>query len=477
MTSKIKRAAAAILALSMALSVAACGDSEGSEADSSSMPPKELEESQQEIVQRLADSITEPRELESNEIDWFSFYDINPTASADKEIGVDLALFQTKYNGKINYVQTTWASKFDDLASLLLSNEAPDFIGADDMDVFPRGALRDMIQPIDDYIDFEDPLWADMKTAMDEFMYEDSHYVGVVRVDPCYVTIYNRTIIEAEGLDDPADLYANGEWNWDTFADMCVEFTDAENDKYALDGWYYDTALTASSGLPLISMENGVITNNISSPELAKAQNMLYDLQLNGVCYPKNEHNWEMRDNTVGAGIGTGLTLFYIVGLWSIEDAPSATEVFGDISAGDVMFVPVPCAADSEAQYAPARVHGFCIVEGASNPEGVAAFLDCARYAEIDESVKNIGIEQLQNDYGWTDEMIEMRNEVYDLIEANPVFEFNAGVSPDISNTTDTILKSCMNPADATTWSEVVASYEQSLDYMINQAQESLSGE
>lgn len=99
--------------------------------------PKKLEESQQEIVQRLADSITDERQLESTEIDWFSFYDINPTASADKEIGVDLALFQTKYNGKINYIQTTWQTKFDDLASLIMSNNSPDFIGADDMDVFP----------------------------------------------------------------------------------------------------------------------------------------------------------------------------------------------------------------------------------------------------------------------------------------------------------------------------------------------------
>lgn len=135
MTNTIKHTAAAVLALTMALSFAACGNK--SDGNSSSMPEKKLEESQQEIVQRLADSITDERQLESTEIDWFSFYDINPTASADKEIGVDLALFQTKYNGKINYIQTIWQTKFDDLASLIMSNNSPDFIGADDMDVFP----------------------------------------------------------------------------------------------------------------------------------------------------------------------------------------------------------------------------------------------------------------------------------------------------------------------------------------------------
>lgn len=50
-----------------------------------------------------------------------SHWDINPTEAEDKEIGADLALFKTKYNGKINWVQTTWETKFDDLAALVMS--------------------------------------------------------------------------------------------------------------------------------------------------------------------------------------------------------------------------------------------------------------------------------------------------------------------------------------------------------------------
>ena len=153
---KLKMTAAGLFALVLALGMAACGagndsgDSTGNANSAESMPEKKLEESQQDIVNRLADDMTDVRELASNEIDWFSFYDINPTASADKEIGVDLALFQTKYNGKINYIQTTWDTKFDDLAKLIMAGNSPDFIGADDMDVFPKGAIKSMIEPIDD---------------------------------------------------------------------------------------------------------------------------------------------------------------------------------------------------------------------------------------------------------------------------------------------------------------------------------------
>ena len=300
--STFKKTAAALFALALALGMAACGagsDDNGGSADNTnsveSMPEKKLEESQQDIVNRLANDMTDVRELANNEIDWFSFYDINPTASADKEIGVDLALFQTKYNGKINYIQTTWDTKFDDLAKLIMAGNSPDFIGADDMDVFPKGAIKNMIEPMDDYIDFSSPLWADMKSANDQFVYKGKHYVAVSRVDPSYIWIYNKNVIEDNGFDDPAELYWDGKWNWDTFSEMCIEFTNAENDKWAMDGWYYENALTESSGKPLVGMEDGNIVNNISSPEIAKAQNMMYDLQKNEVVYPKHLHDWKVR--------------------------------------------------------------------------------------------------------------------------------------------------------------------------------------
>ncbi|SDA09239.1 extracellular solute-binding protein [Ruminococcus sp. YE71] len=466
----IKRTAAAVLAVVMSVGFASCGSKSGGDGSSSSMPEKKLEADQQDVVDSLAEDM-ETRTLENSEIKWFSFYDINPTASEDKEIGADLALFQTKYNGKITYIQTTWDTKFDDLAAKLMANDSPDFVGADDMDMFPRGAIKNMIQPLDDYIDFDSALWADMKSANDQFVFKGSHYVAVSRVDPSYIWIYNKNVIADNGLDDPAELYAKGEWNWDTMSAMCKEFVDADADKWALDGWYYENALTESSGKALIAMENGNIVNNIESPEIAKAQNMMYDLQKNNVVYPKHERDWKVRGDVFGTGIASGLTLFYPIGLWAIEDAPSVTEPYGDLSAGEVMFVPVPCAADSDAQYVPSRIHGFCICKGAKNPEGVAAWMDCTRYAETDADAHAITIQQYKDKYGWTDEMLEMREEIYAKAAAHPVFEFATGVSQDISNITDGIIKKTMHPGDPAGWAQTVEENKNALDYLIEEAQ------
>ena len=187
-----KRVLTFALAVCSLSAFASCGSSSDS---SSKVVDKKLKEDQQQIVQRLADDMKDVRDLKSNEIKWFSHWDINPTEAEDKEIGADLALFKTKYNGKINWVQTTWETKFDDLAALVMSNDSPDFIGADDMDVFPKGAIKSMIEPIDDYIDLSKPLWTDIKGATDQFMLGDKHYVSVIRTDPAYVFVYNKQMI------------------------------------------------------------------------------------------------------------------------------------------------------------------------------------------------------------------------------------------------------------------------------------------
>ena len=482
-----KKFASFAAAIVIAFGVASCGDSGSSDAGTSTgdattattASGRDLKDSQKEAIDQIAsESKPDDRKLTNSTIKWFSFWDINPTSSDDKDIGVDLSLFKSKYNGTIEYIQTTWEKKFDDLAAKILANESPDFCGADDMDLFPKGALKEMIEPIDDYIDFNSDLWKDVKTACDQFVYKGKHYVGISRVDPAYIWVYNKTILEELGIEEPAKMFDEGNWNWDTMSQMCVDFVDPEQEKYALDAWYYENALTESTGVPLIGMKDGNIVNNIEDPKIAKVQEKMYDLQKNNVVYPKHENNWNVRGgkDKWGTGLASGLTLFYHIGFWAIEDALSATAPFGDISKGEVMFAPVPCDKDTDAQYVPSRVHGFCICKNAANPEGVAAWLDCTRMAEADPKAKEITVNQLKEDYGWTDEMIEMRDRIYQMAAEHPVFEFAQGVSQDVSNVTDNIIKATMHPSDPKSWTQTVQENKKTLDYYITEAQKKVAG-
>ena len=131
-----------------------------------------------------------------------------------------------------------------------MSGQSPDFFPADDMDTFPKGAIKQQFEPIDDYIDYNSELWADTKDIADQFSINGKHYIAVIQPTPSYACFYNKTTIEDEGFEQPADLFAEGKWDWDVFEKMCLDFTDAEEDKYALDGYWYNNAISESCGVP-----------------------------------------------------------------------------------------------------------------------------------------------------------------------------------------------------------------------------------
>ena len=89
----------------------------------------------------------------------------------------------------------------DDVIRQINGDEGIDFFPANDLDCIPKGAINDIFVPIDDYIDFEDPLFKETKPIADMFMWKGKHYVIANNVtgDNC-VVIYNRETVEENGL-------------------------------------------------------------------------------------------------------------------------------------------------------------------------------------------------------------------------------------------------------------------------------------
>ena len=225
-----KRIFAAACALSLACSMAACGSS-SSDSSSSKKEAKAMTDDQKEQVNALQDKLPDI-ELSNKTIKWMAHYDINP--SDGKSESPAISLFQTKYGGKIEYVQTTWDNRYTDLAKAVMANDSPDFFPADDMDAFPRGAIKAMFEPIDDVVDFSSDIWSSSQTLNDSFVFNGKHYVAAIDVRPQYVCTYNTKTISDFGYDDPAELYANDEWTWSKFTEMCLDFADSEADRCCL---------------------------------------------------------------------------------------------------------------------------------------------------------------------------------------------------------------------------------------------------
>lgn len=481
-----KRILAGAMAVASVFSLVGCGKDDGKKketATTTTTVKATLNEAEVGIIEEKAESIQglPDMELANKEVNCLAHYPMNPNDT--QAAAADLKLFELKYGGKVIDNVTNWETRYTDLAKLVISGNGPDMFPADDMDAFPKGAIRGMFQPIDDYIDYTDPLWTDTATAADSFAIKDDHYVAVVGVSANYVCVYNPKTIEAEGLDDPAELFANGEWTLDKFAEMCKEFTNEEEEKYGLDGWYYYDAISQTSGLPMISIsEDGLLQNNMSDPKIEAVQNFMYELSKHEVVWPRAEHNWEIRggsDNT-GSGMGDNLTLFYPIGLWGIEGTPEAVKLFGDVEAGEIRFVPMPINTDggNDTHWISARANGFLLCSGARNPEGFKALMYCKKACSLDEDIKELGENQRREVYKWDDTMMDMYDTIQEMALENPVFELHQGVTEELATTfSNTIMSSTMmDGGEGTkTWTTVVSEQKGTVDWLIKEANDTLA--
>ena len=471
-----KRFLAGLFALTMCFGFASCGNSEsgGNDTEESSAAIIDMDEEDKDALAQVAEQLDDT-ELENKNVKFFSHWDINP--GDGQVVGPDIQMFWDKYDGTFEYVQTTWENRYQDLAKLVMANDSPDFFSAMDMDGFPKGAIKAMFEPIDDYIDLNSDLWAPAKPTCDAFVFNGGHYVAGIQSQPNFICIYNPKTIEDNGLEDPAELYWNDEWTWSKFTEMCIEFTDQEQEKVGMDGWWYSYALNDTCGVPLIGMEDGKLVNNMDNPQVTKVQELMYDLQKNNVFFDRASNNWSIRgDGTTGIGMGTGQTLFYPAGTWAIENSPENVTAFGDPEAGEIMLVPMPRMDDSDTYYVTSRVDGYFLIKNAPNPEGFAAYMNC-RMATLKDA-KEIGEKQLRDSYKWNDDMMAMREEILRICNDHPLYDFSDGVSEEMNALMlDVRQATVLTGGGATTWTANVEQYKAAIDYLVEEANNSIGAE
>lgn len=455
----------ALLIAASSMSLVSCEKKEGT-ADSSSSQEEDkykdadVDESVRQAIHKAANEsdLLPDTELENKTIKWLATWDINPDESG-KTKPAELVVFEEKYGGKIEFEKAVWENRYEKLAEKINSGEGIDFFWAGDMDAFPNGAVRGLFNPVDDYIDFDSPLWEDVKDVNDSLLWNGSHYCTVVRaVGDRVGCVYNKKTVEEAGLTDPALLYKQGKWDWNSFESMLEKFVDTDNQHYGIDGWWFEFGLMNSTGVPPISIEDGELVSNIGDPAMERVQNFLYDLyNKNCIAIGVGDYGWEAHPEY----IGEGKLLFYPVGLYEFyKTSDQWKEKFGE----DAFFVPMPKDPESDEYYTSVGMEAYTFVKGGQNPEGVARYLDCKRFSILDETTKTIADEQFKSDYGWTDEMVDMQHEMQEIADNNPFFDLSSGVSADCGELLD---KQLRNTARGVPWNETYDSiYAQVQKYL-----------
>lgn len=467
-----RKAAAFAAAVMAASGMTACGGDAGNSGEeiqtttaiTVEINTETLAPEQEEQVQDLADTLTDT-ELQNKTIKWMSFYDPwHPTGFGNSK-PVSVELFEKKYGGEIEYFPTTWASQYSDLSTYILGGEGIDFFPA--VESIPQCVINGMTQSYDEYVDWNSPLWSSVKDLNDRFAVNGSHYLMACQATEGYVVYYNRKTMEENGFDDPKDLYEKGDWTLETFKNMLMEYVDVGAEHYGLDGWFNTTPLCLASGVPAVSLENGKVINNFNDPSFERAMNYQYDLWRNGLMLDKSLFSW----NTQIQFIGEGKELFYIGGLYEIESDPEIwSKNFG--SPEDVFFVPIPRDEQADKYYYNAEIDCYNLCMGAGNPEGTVRLMECVIASYSDENAQAISNQKRKDDYGWTDEMLEMKAEVLKITQANPMRDIFNGLPTDAAN----LVNNAVNqPITGTDWYSVKESVYDSVDAQINDVNEQLA--
>ena len=460
-----KKIFAGLMALSMMAGLTACGNNDGSsdatsEETTTTTTAKTVavntEELKEDEAAALEDTMSQLQdvELENKTIKWLAHYDLNPSSNgASKSVGLEM--FEKKYGGEIQYYPTTWENRFNDLSTYVLGGEGIDFFTGDDTANFPKGIVSGMFQPVDDYIDMNSAIWQNTKDAMELLNFGGKHYEFITTVTAEAVVIYNKATIEANGLDDPWDLYEAGEWNWDTFKQMLLDFVDEDSDQWGLDGFWAEKALFLSAGVPSVQSVDGNLVCNINDATVEKAMNYQYDLYTNGLVFPREQFAWSEQPSFMGEG----RQLFYICGAWTVQAAPETWSTA--IDPEDLGLAPVPSPADSDP-WQGATLGGYALCKGAQNPAGVALFAECQILGSNDESAVAISDRKAMDDYGWSQELIDKNKAINEIARQYPIVDLAAGCSTDIASLTtdggDAIgLRAALHGVDWATNREAIA--------------------
>lgn len=471
MKSIVRKSLALILALTLVAALVGCGKSKRKVVQLTLST-----EDSEAILAAAGIHLPDPETTAgaNSTVEWFSWYDPFQNYSEDEMVNTGYYTFQQRYGGTVEWVEVEWEDRYTGVANLILGGTPPDLYPGE-ANTFPNFAIKGLYDAVNNYIDYDDPLWAQMKDyAYKYFALGDNVYMMIT--DRTYGTVcpYNRRVIEEYGYEDPAELFANDEWTWDVFCDMCKDFSDPDEDRYALDGWYFYKALLRGTGNTIVSYnpETNHFESNLDDPNFDRAAEMLYDLSTNECMYPWYSNGWACRNGSVeGSGVKDGLCLFWPVPEWGFTDTvDEISAVWGDMRDGELMFVPMPRDPNGDGTYyLESYPNGYCIIKSCDNPEGVALLVSCMRFKAIDPTVIDIDRKFLEELYLWTPDMLEMHDYLIDLVNKSDelIMSYDEGMGSQVNGIVGNI-EGFAHSSSVQSWAQVVSANRNSLQNSID---------
>jgi multiple sugar transport system substrate-binding protein len=427
MCDKLKKVISVVASAAIILAVAACGEP-ASEQGGRDAPDTTQSASVQSRALELKDHAALPEVEVKEKIQWLSWFAPDPHSPT-------MELFKAKYgipgggDTPIERIRVAYEQRYIRLNSLISSGDSPDMFQFEERN-FPWGAYSNQFLPVDDMFDFSSPEWDNTRSMMELFEWDGRKYCAITEIaNSSSLIFYRKSVAQNAGLDDPYELWMDGKWNWDTFLDMCQRFTDVQNGKYALTGWYNDESAILTTGTGIVSIENGKLVNNLDDGRIERAMQFLHTLSSNDYRYPYhvlNNYQLSPRD------FRSGNILFWNDGPWFYQETLKDFRDRDDWAADEIRIVPFPKDPLALNYYQRGKQDALMLVRGSQNRDGFKAWTMCALIANQDEQMIAFGREKMTADFGWTEHQITTLEKI--RTDLTPVFDFKNGIGSDVSN-------------------------------------------
>lgn len=323
------------------------------------------------------------------------------------DLGEVKELYKELFGGEVIQIICGVQEYSSKLQNLIAAGTVPDLVVSESSTdpCFVTLANAGLVQPIDPYIDYNEPELKELQLVYEAGRWNGRYYIAPIDNKPVYYMVYNPKLFEEYGMENPWELWEKGEWTWDTFRELAMELNiQDENGDYICYGTCAPGygALTASTGVDYIELQDGAFVNNLTNPDIVRAENFLNDMLFkDDVIKIKAQDAW--RNYWV-----RGMVAMQIIPSWMLDGSSELTQA---AKMGMLGIVPLP---QDPQNYTPgeyvtyAQSGGFCLVTGAKNPEAAAAFIRTKaylhRYPRNGETYED-WLEEA-HEAGWTNEML-----------------------------------------------------------------------
>lgn len=334
----------------------------------------------------------------------------------------------------------SYEDRYNKLGSLIASDDSPDLFPFESYD-FPTGAVMGRYNAIDDIINLDSPKYDGTRDIMKKYEIKGKNYCQIYNVALNAYMYYRPKLIADIGCDDPYELFKKGEWDWNAFLDIARKWQNSGEGRYVIDGYNCELDFLATTGKPMVSLENGQLVNNLYSAEFDRVQqNMISVLQSEDLRYPRQTlNNYGINESAWR----NGEILFHADGdYWVWKDRFAKWAISGkmDWTPEDVMFVPFPKDPDADQHYVLLKLESQMWVKGSKNEAGVKAWFDCMATAVNDPEVKKASYQQSLENHHFTEKMLDLHYELTAIDGTSPVSlvaEFRNSIDENHGSTTD----------------------------------------